>query len=339
MRKVIVRLFSVCAMMMFLAPVNAQEKEDKNILNHMSGAVTAGTAGIGIDLSMPIGDKVRVRAGYTFVPSVKTTMHFGLTEEKTGSSSSGTTGGNTNGKISKERFLRYKNAFGALTGYELSRSVAVYGRPTMQNGKLLVDVFPFRNKKWSLTGGIFFGPRSIARAYNTTEAMPLLLSVGMHNHLVSEAKRTMEQTGGKMGYITITGVDNDGVAYEYPLIIAGPESDLPMDLSKRKLMGFQLGDYFLTPDEDGMVKATAKTDPIRPYLGFGYGDYEPRGDKKYGVMLECGLLWWGGTPVVDCYGTDLATQHVKGSVGGYINVIKALKVFPVINIRISRRLF
>ena len=142
MRKVIVRLFSVCAMMMFLAPVNAQEKEDKNILNHMSGAVTAGTAGIGIDLSMPIGDKVRVRAGYTFVPSVKTTMHFGLTEEKTGSSSSGTTSGNTNGKISKERFLRYKNAFGALTGYELSRSVAVYGRPTMQNGKLLVGI-PF----------------------------------------------------------------------------------------------------------------------------------------------------------------------------------------------------
>ena len=92
-------------------------------------------------------------------------------------------------------------------------------------------------------------------------------------------------------------------------------------------------------DENAMVKASVQVNRLKPYLGFGYGDYEPKANKRYGVMLEFGVMWWGGTPRVDCYGTDLTTQHVKGEVGKYINVIKALKVFPVLNIRFSRRIF
>ena len=55
-------------------------------------------------------------------------------------------------------------------------------------------------------------------------------------------------------------------------------------------------------------------------------------------MLECGMLFWG-SPEVDCYGTDLTKQHVKGNVGNYINLIKGVTIFPVVNLRISRRIF
>ena len=50
-------------------------------------------------------------------------------------------------------------------------------------------------------------------------------------------------------------------------------------------------------------------------------------------------MFWGGTPRVDCYGTDLVKMNVKGKVGDYVKFFEALKVFPVINLRISRRLF
>ena len=47
--------------------------EEKNILNHMDVGVNVGTMGLGIDVAMPIGDYVRVRAGYTYMPSF--TLH------------------------------------------------------------------------------------------------------------------------------------------------------------------------------------------------------------------------------------------------------------------------
>ena len=37
---------------------------EKNILNHMDVGVNVGTMGLGIDVAVPVGDYVRVRAGY-----------------------------------------------------------------------------------------------------------------------------------------------------------------------------------------------------------------------------------------------------------------------------------
>ena len=112
-------------------------------------------------------------------------------------------------------------------------------------------------------------------------------------------------------------------------------------------MGIYLGDmadglYMMLPDEDGMVKCTVKTNAFKPYLGFGYGDAMARSDKKYNVSFDCGVMFWGGSPkVVTHDGTDLVYQvdNVRGKVGACVDFISAFKVFPVLNLRISRRLF
>ena len=53
-------------------------------------------------------------------------------------------------------------------------------------------------------------------------------------------------------------------------------------------------------------------------------------------------MFWGGTPkVVTHDGTDLVNDvdNVRGKVGDYVEIIKKFKVFPVLNLRITRRLF
>ena len=51
---------------------------------------------------------------------------------------------------------------------------------------------------------------------------------------------------------------------------------------------------------------------------------------------------WGGTPdLITHDGTNL-TKDIKNimySVGDYVDVVKKFKVFPVINLRITRKLF
>lgn len=303
-----------------LSAGQGQQNGTISLADHLNAALSVGTTGIGIDLSMPINETFRIRAGFSIMPPIRHTANFKLTvgnkAEKTKY--------DKNGNPTPTRFERLSNMFYEMSGYKLSQYVGVYGEPCYHNTSLLVDIFPFHNKKWFLTGGIYYGNKTIAKAYNKPEAGPTLFSVGMYNNMVERG--------------------NSGNEQDYILKLpTGGNSTMDVDLRDfvegREKMGFQLGDYFLVPDENAMVKASVQVNRLKPYLGFGYGDYEPKANKRYGVMLEFGVMWWGGTPRVDCYGTDLTTQHVKGEVGKYINVIKALKVFPVLNIRFSRRIF
>ena len=70
------------------------------------------------------------------------------------------------------------------SGYEVEDHVDMLGKPTMNNFKLLLDIFPFKNNKhWHFTAGFYWGPSQFAKADNTTEAMTSLLAVGIYNRM------------------------------------------------------------------------------------------------------------------------------------------------------------
>ncbi|MBO7118691.1 MAG: hypothetical protein J6W03_00030, partial [Bacteroidaceae bacterium] len=52
---------------------------EKNILNHLDVGASVGTMGLGIDVAVPVGDYVRVRAGYNYMPgfNIKTDVGTG----------------------------------------------------------------------------------------------------------------------------------------------------------------------------------------------------------------------------------------------------------------------
>ena len=75
---------------------------------------------------------------------------------------------------------------------------------------------------------------------------------------------------------------------------------------------------------------------------FGYGGQLLKNDPSWQVSFDCGALFWGGTPrIVTHDGTDLVNdvENVRGKVGDYVDIVKKFKVFPVLNLRITKRIF
>ena len=299
---------------------------DQNILNHLDFGVTLGTTGIGIDLASPIGEYAQIRTGFAFMPHFNHTMHFGIQAY------------DTEKGLLQTKFDKMADLMKSFTGYTVDSQIDMIGQPTFYNFNVLVDVFPFKNKKWHVTGGFYIGPSNIAKAFNTTEDMPTLLAVGMYDHI----------------YDFVTGIDENGD----PNYISKPLYDtyyLDPDVGDQLKgimtgygrMGIHIGDktngtpYMMEPGADGMVKAKVKVNSFKPYLGFGYGNTKAGNNKKYNISFDCGIMFWGGTPQIITHdGTNLADlASVKGKVGTYVDIIKGFKVFPVINLKISRRIF
>ena len=326
----------------------------KNI-KHVDLSLTTGTTGLGFDVSVPINDMVSVRAGYAFMPHFTHTMHFGVEV-------------GDDPEESDRKFNKLAGLLESLTGNKVDNVVDVEGQPTYWNWKLMVDVKPFRDKHWHLTAGVYFGSHEVAKAVNAIEDMPSLMAVGIYNSMYYRALNgePMVVVGetelyhpelqqklldyGKMSIhmgdythdilykedvVTTQGMFIDDVYYPAGSVLH--KANDPNDPQ------YRAGDaYRVVPDENSMVKAWAYANRIRPYLGFGYGGRLLKNDDSWQVSFDCGMMLWGGVPkVVTHDGTDLVNdvRNIPGKVGDYVDIIKKFPFFPVINLRITKRLF
>lgn len=296
--------------------------KENAFFNKMDVALTAGSTGVGIDFAAPINNMLRLRAGFTYVPKFKYNMEFPIE-----------IGDSKGGMTQAEKFERLSGMLEQFTGYKVDNKADMIGEPTFHNFKFLVDVFPFHNKRWHLTAGFYWGPSKIGEAVNTTEDMPSLVAVGIYNTLYDKvcAKYENDEPLFTTGQMAIYVTDDQ---YE--------------SLQKYGRMGINLGkyedgsSYRMIPDENSMVNAQMKVNSFRPYLGFGYGSSMMNTDSKYTISFDCGLLFWGGTPdVITHDGTNLAKdlKRVYGKVGDYVDIVKRFKVYPVIELRVARRIF
>lgn len=288
-----------------------------NVFNHLDLSVVAGTEGIGLDVAAPLGNMFQVRAGYSFVPHIEPNMYFGIEGGKIGD----------DGKWVSTKFEKMAAKLEELTGYSVDDQITMKGEPNFHNFKLLVDVFPFHNKHWHFTTGFYWGASTVAKAYNTTEDMPSLLAVGIYNNIYNKV----------LAGEPIIGDD----------IYLSPDYEDKIKSYGR--MGIHMGDkvsdgtpYMMEPDANGMVKARIKVNSFRPYLGAGYGGALLKNNDKYSISCDLGVLFWGGKPQIITHdGTDLArdVRNVGGKAGDYVDVIKKFTVYPIINVRLTRRLF
>ena len=178
----------------------------------------------------------------------------------------------------------------------------------------------------------------IGKAYNTTEDMTSLVAVGIYNNMYEKAIR-------KEPLVTFNYNGNPMAIPDDPYY-----QDILYDkFSQYGRMGVRIGDYVsdgsqyvIEPDENCMVKAEVRANAFKPYLGFGYGGRLFKGDDRYKISFDCGAMFWGGTPSIPTHdGTDLANdvENIRGKVGDYVKLIKGVKAFPVLNVRITRTLF
>ena len=228
MKKFLVITMMACAAVSVQAQDVSNYLKTHNVFQHLDLSVNVGTSGIGFDVATPIGNYVQLRAGYEFMPQFHVGIDFPIE-----------VGGepavkyDANGNRVESTFDRLAKTLQELTGYEVEDHVEMIGKMTMNNFKLLVDVFPFQeNKHWHFTAGFYLGPSQFARADNSIDAMTSLLAVGMYNHIYDRVENAY-YTGAPIMDITIAGQK------------FSPELNPNQELAilNNGRMGFQLGQY------------------------------------------------------------------------------------------------
>lgn len=359
-------LFALCSILF----VNAQAQDSKSLsdlcetlggqFKHFDVGVNAGTSGIGLDVSTNIGDYVRLRTGFTYMPRIELTSTFGVQvgEESPKAEYDPETGKRT------DRLGRMIEYMHDLTGMDIDENVDMLYKPTFYNTKFLVDVYPFTNKKWHLTAGFYWGTKEIGRAINSIADARTLAGVSMYNYiydkviegnpnifgdLVSITPDVLDKISPKFKNAGRMGVNVGTYTHDiYGQVPVLDEWGYPMyddddnPMYENGIIHAKGSYYLLTPDPtDGAVKCYAYTNRFKPYVGFGYSGAISK-DGLWNLDLDGGILFWGGSPNIYTHdGTNLTKdiENIGGKVGRYVDGVAAFKVFPVLEVRISRRIF
>ena len=290
----------------------------------LSVAVDAGSTGIGFEIESRLNELLQVRAGFDWMPHFEFPMHFSIEMGNDGDPGYDSEG--------RSRFDRMAGYLEDMTGFKIDQQVDMIGVPHFHNIKLLVDVFPFQNKHWYFTAGFYAGPSVIGRAYNRTEDMTTLMSVAMYNNIYDKVY--------DIEYNDESELDGVFLGLELPPVI----NEKILSAGR---MGMHVGDYkdgsryMMEPDENNMVKAEMKVNAFKPYLGAGFSGLIDKKNDRLNFAADCGIMFWGGSPRVYTHdGTEITSlNNLNGQVGRYVNISNKFKVFPVLNLSVSYRLF
>ena len=115
------RLLTVLGLFIALS-VSAQD-----YFNHMNLGVNVSTTGIGADIAMPVGDYVRVRAGFTYMPKFNINSNFKV---------------DFMGDIGSDKLRRMKDMMSYITGEPMKDNIDMKMTPSWTQFKFLVDVMP-----------------------------------------------------------------------------------------------------------------------------------------------------------------------------------------------------
>ncbi len=307
-------------------PADAQLSKwckDHDVADNLDVAFTIGTGGLGLELATPVTRWARLRAGVEWFPTFKVPMNFDLT-------TFGTDG------LPSDNFSEVQELVYKMTGLEMDNRVKMISKPNLCNFKLLVDVFPFQNNRhWHFTAGFYIGSKVAATTRNDREEMPTLVGLNVYNRL----------------YNYFTGL-TDAEIYDVYIgadTYMSPEEvrDIQERLRHYGRLGIHVGDYkngesyYMEPSSDGSVSAKAFVNRFKPYVGFGYSGALDAA-KRWNVGVEAGVMFWGGAPDIIAHdGVNMTKDlvNVRGKVGDYLKLIKALPVYPVIDFKISYTFF
>lgn len=293
---------------------------------NLSASISAGSTGIGIGIGTRMNELFGIRGGYDFVPHFTKDLSFTMT-----------TGTDYNDeKAQIEKFNSMTGKLKELTGIGFDRRIDMKAEPSFHNFNIVADFHPIeKNRNWRVSAGIYWSfSKTIGRAENANYDSPALVSVNMYNSLYERAL----------------------YSYEYDEIWLRIE-DMNLYASEKVYkkfydwgkMGMFVGDsvngggsYIMTPDENCTVSARMTTNKIKPYLGIGYEGPLIKGNDMYSLSFDLGMLFWGGSPdVITHEGVDIAHDltDLNGQIRNYIRTSNKLKVYPLIKVSISRRIF
>lgn len=193
-----------------------------------------------------------------------------------------------------------QSVVGQITSNDYKSNIDVEGKLSFFNWKFLFDIYPFKKSSFHLTVGAYIGTKNLVEVYNTE---PGVLS------RINEANQNID-------------------AYnETPAGILSPVKNI----------GLELGDYLLTPDENGNADAQIRVNSFKPYVGLGFGRAVPK-KHRFNVQGEFGVMFWG-SPKLYSQDHEITKEDIDGDGGDFLNTLSKISVYPVLNLRFTYRIF
>lgn len=284
----------------------------------IGAGVGVGTTGIDIDVSATYGEYLGARFGVDIFPSIKVKTDLDL---KTQDKQQAVTNliNKANDVNTQWQATGHTGNLIDLTGLpnRLPDKMDVEGKWTNTTWHLLFDVYPFgARSSFHATVGAYFAPKKIVKVYNKDN--------GFLSPIVNWNQQVNNLTPAQRQWIDTNA----------------PGADI-------KMVGAELGDYFITPDpaDGGNVEASIEVGGFRPYLGIGFGRAVPK--KRIGCQFDLGVQFWG-TPKVyaptynkttDSYQREeLKKENTTGDAGDALKIISKISVYPVLNFRLVGRI-
>lgn len=327
-------------------PLFAQEQKSSPYTGGLRGsiALTAGSTGVGLDLSAPVTPWLTVRAGASYMPRVNVPFKYVYS---VGDVEGGTTQDISSGK---SKFEKMNELMYQLTGTKIERTVHMNRHTMMDNVKLLFDVYPLKNKHWHATAGFYYGSRTFAYGENIIEDATTFSCVAMYNEMYRKAVNN-EPLISSNGTEFPEEIRQKFLSYGKAHVYLGKFThDITSD--DGRVIAKEGETFYLEPDEDCKVTADARVNRFRPYLGIGYDGRLSKSDDRWRIGFNAGCMFWGGIPsVIVKYKdptnpsssfheidlmedvTDLPFYAKKET-----DLVNALPVFPVLELRLSYRL-
>lgn len=335
------------------------QKIDNNILNHLDLGITAGSTGIGIDFAMPITEYLQVRAGASYFPQIHINSayraevgDFANTQEET-----------------DRKFNKLSELLQSFTGMKVNKWIHMTKEPTMYTAKFIVDVKPFNDKRWHISTGIYYGNANIGKTYNKTKDMTALNAISIYNNMYykalseepmitynnisvylpsqfAEKFRDYGLIGFPIGDFKEDYIAKEDIYWDFteldPLTLDVIHEAGDLRCAKGDVLYHKGEKYKMFPSkEDNMVKARCEVNKFRPYVGFGF-DGSISKDMKTNLGFNCGVMFWGGVPKVYTHeGIEIVHDltNLRKTVKDDVDFMKMFPVFPLVEVRLSRRLF
>lgn len=308
---------------------------EHDVFNTIEIGANIGTTGLGLELASPMTKWTKLRVGFDWMPPFTVPMSFNMESY---------IGGTVNDKFETIQTLMKK-----ISGMAIDQEVFMDSKPSMATIRVLVDVYPFKNNRhWHFTTGFFWGDNTIGKSLNKITEMPSLLALNMYNRIYKKVLsiNNFEQYMENHPIYDNTYLDPEAAESLAPSFYELKErlktvGELGVHVGDHRVINSETGEeelipYMMKPDHDGTVSAKAKVNRFRPYVGFGYGG-ALTADGKWQASFDAGVQFWGGVPKVTTHdGTVLNDLvNLKDKVKSYMNLMKAIPVYPTIDFRLS----
>ena len=308
------KLLIACSVMLLSLGASAQV--------HFGIGAGAGTTGISLDASLMVGKYVGIRGGVDIMPQIKVNKDIDLKTEDANKKVSQLTNEIKELNTKLAQYGLEQVDLSQYPGGNLPNNMEIQGKLKNTTGHVLIDLYP-GGHSFHFTVGAYFGPEEIIDVYNKED-----------------------------GFMKPITAYNDAIIYaqsQTPSNSVVPQNVRDVvDKYGLKMIGGELGDYFVTPNpaDKGNVNAYAKVKSFRPYVGLGFGRAVPKG--RIGCQLDLGVQFWGKPEIyVPTYNKTTGTyqcEKIDGDKAGddagkVLKTVSKVSVYPVLNFRLVGRIF